>query len=177
MFAVGPDVLHRVQFRRRQILHFQTAFLVADKLLCDFAAVRRQASPNQQDAAIDVAEQVFEELDDLLGLDGLFEDLKVEVPERDAGDDRQGFPVEVELEDRRLPPWRPGAPPMRPLTQTAFVLGRRSSGPLFGLLFDLGPSACAAIRRSRPHSVPGRGPPVACTLQFNCRRMRQTCPG
>jgi hypothetical protein len=31
---------------------------------------------------------VFEKLDDLLGLDGLFEDLKVKVPEGDAGDDR-----------------------------------------------------------------------------------------
>jgi hypothetical protein len=59
---------------------------------------------------------VFEEFDDLLGLDGLFEDLKVEVPKGDASNDRQGFPVEMELEDRRLPARRPGAPPMGPLT-------------------------------------------------------------
>jgi hypothetical protein len=59
--------------------------LVADKLLCDLAAVGRKPIPNQQDVAIDIAEQVFEELDDLLGLDRLFEDLKVEVPEGDAG--------------------------------------------------------------------------------------------
>jgi hypothetical protein len=31
---------------------------------------------------------VLEELDDLLGLDGLFEDLEIKVPEGDAGDDR-----------------------------------------------------------------------------------------
>jgi len=31
---------------------------------------------------------VFEELDDLFGLDGAFEDLKIEVPQSDAGDDR-----------------------------------------------------------------------------------------
>jgi hypothetical protein len=89
MLAVGPDVLHRVQFRRvgRQVLRFQTAFLVLDKLPGDQAAVGREPIPNQQDVAIDVAEQVFEELDDLFGLDGLFEDLKVKVPEGDAGDD------------------------------------------------------------------------------------------
>lgn len=31
--------------------------------------------------------------------DGAFEDLKVEVPEGDAGDHGQGLPVEMELED------------------------------------------------------------------------------
>lgn len=123
VLAVGPDVLHWVQFRRVgwQILHLQSAFLIADKLLRDPTAVGRKAVPNQQNVAVDVAEQVFEELDDLLGLDGLFEDLKVEVPGRDASDDRQGFPVEVELEDRSLSSRRPRAPPMRPLAQAAFV--------------------------------------------------------
>jgi hypothetical protein len=36
---------------------------------------------------MDVAQQVLEELDDLFGLDGLFEDLKVEVPVGNTGDD------------------------------------------------------------------------------------------
>ena len=40
---------------------------------------------------------MFKKLDDLLGLDRFFEDLKVEVPDGDAGDDREGFPVEVKL--------------------------------------------------------------------------------
>lgn len=117
MFAVGPDVLHRVQFRRvgRQVLRIQTSFLIADKLLCDSTAMSRKPVPNQQDVAMDVAEQVFEKFNDLLGLDGLLENLKVEVPEGDASDDRKGFPVEMELEDRRLPSRRPGAPPMGPL--------------------------------------------------------------
>jgi hypothetical protein len=90
VLAVGPDVFDWVQFRRvgRQILHGQSAFLVADELLGDDAAVRRESVPNQQDVAGDVAEQVFEELDDLFGLDGAFENLKVEVPQSDAGDDR-----------------------------------------------------------------------------------------
>jgi len=33
---------------------------------------------------------VFKKLDDLLGLDGFFEDLKVEVPDSDAGDEAVG---------------------------------------------------------------------------------------
>jgi hypothetical protein len=56
--------------------------------LRDFAAVARKPIPNQQNVTFDVAEQVLEELDDLLGLDGLFEDLEIKVPEGDAGDDR-----------------------------------------------------------------------------------------
>ena len=94
---------------------------VTYELLGDLTAVGRKSVPNQQDVTVDAAEQVFEELDDLLGLDGLFEDLKVEVPESDAGDDRQSLPVEVKLEDRCLPSRRPRAPPMGPLAQAAFV--------------------------------------------------------
>ena len=90
MLAVGPDVLDWVQFRcvGRQLLHGQTTFLVADELLGDQTAVCRKPVPYQQDVSWDVAEQVLEELDDLFGLDGAFEDLKVEVPQSDAGDDR-----------------------------------------------------------------------------------------
>jgi hypothetical protein len=50
-------------------------------LLGDQAAVCWKPIPDQQDVAGDVAEQVFEKLNDLFGLDGAFEDLKVEVPE------------------------------------------------------------------------------------------------
>ena len=90
MLAVRPDVLHRVQFRRagRQVLCIQTTVLIADELLRDPTAVGRKPIPNQQNVAIDVAEQVLEELDNLLGLDGLLEDLKVEVPSSQPGDDR-----------------------------------------------------------------------------------------
>ena len=90
VLAVRPDVFYRVQFRGvwRQVLRLQTAFLVADELLGYFAAMARKPVPNQQNVTVDVAEQVFEELDDLLGLDRFFENLKVEVPDGDAGDDR-----------------------------------------------------------------------------------------
>src|SRR5947199_10791013 len=78
---------------------------------------------------------MFQKLNDLLGLDGLFEDLKVEVPDGDAGDDRERFPVEVKLEDRCLSARRPGASAMRPLAQTTFV--DEDNRPALGLGFFL----------------------------------------
>ena len=173
-----PDVLHRVQFRRvgRQVLGFQAAFLITDELLRDFAAVARKPIPNQQDVAIDVPEQVFEELNDLIGVDGLLENLKVKLPDGDAGNDRQGFPVEMELEDGRLPTRGPRAPPMRPLAEAAFVYEDDSSALCLSFFLISGQRLCfhwsiRASFRSRAR------PTGCCTLQFNCRRMRQTCPG
>jgi hypothetical protein len=48
---------------------------------------------------------MLEELDHRPGLDGFLEDLKVEIPNGQAGDDRQGLPIEVKLENRRGPPF------------------------------------------------------------------------
>jgi hypothetical protein len=178
VLAVGPDVFNRVQFRRVgwQVLHFQTAVLVANELLCFLAAVGRQPIPNQQDVAIDITKQVLEELDDLLGLDGVFENLKVEVPGRDASDDRKGFPIEVELQNRRLPSRRPRSSAMRPLAQTTFV-DKDDRAALF-LSFFLISGQRLRCQSSIRASLRSKARPTGCwTLQFNCRRMRQTCPG
>src|SRR5947209_19657492 len=58
VLAVCPDVLHRIQFWRvgRQVVDFQTAFLVTDELLRDFTAVSREPVPNQQNVALDRAQ-------------------------------------------------------------------------------------------------------------------------
>jgi hypothetical protein len=178
MLAVRPDVLHRVQLRGigRQIFELQATFLVADESLGGQTPVGRKPVPDQQDVAIDVAEQVFQKLNNLLGLNGLFEDLKVEVPEGDAGDDRQCFPVEVKLQDRRLPAWCPGASPMRPLAQSAFV-GEDDRAALF-LSFFLISGQRLCFHSSIPVSFRSKARPTGCcTLQCNWRRMRQTCPG
>jgi hypothetical protein len=178
VLAVCPDVLYRIQFRRvgRQVFDFQTAFLVADELLRDFTAVSRKPVPNQQNVALDVAQQVFKKLDDLLGLDGFFEDLKVEIPDGDAGDDRERFPVEVKLEDGCLPARRLGTPPMRPLAQAAFVYEDDRSVLVLGFFLISGQRL--RFHSSIKPSLRSRARPTGCcTLQFNCRRMRQTCPG
>lgn len=88
LLTVRPNVFHRIQFRcvGRQVLHFQTAVLVTNELRGDCAFVSRKPIPNQQNVSFDVAEQVFEKLDDLLGPNGLLEDLEVEVPDGEAGD-------------------------------------------------------------------------------------------
>ena len=173
-----PDVLHRIQFGGVgwQVLDCQTAFLVADELLGDLTAMGREPVPNQQNVALDIAQQVFQKFDDLFRLDGFFEDLKVKVPDGNSGDDRQGFPVEVELENRCLPARRPGAPPMRPLAQPAFV-DEDDRAALFRSFFLIS-SQRLRFHSSIKLSLRSRARPTGCcTLQCNCRRMRHTCPG
>src|SRR5215831_19258040 len=131
----------------------KTALLVRDELLCNPAAVGRKPIPNQQDVAGDVVEQMLQELDDLFGLDGAFEDLKVEIPPGDAGDDRQGLPVEMELKDGRLPARRPCAPPVGPLAQTTFVDEDDRPALFLGFFFNLASAAVASLGFA-PHSVP-----------------------
>lgn len=82
VLAVRPDVFHGIQFRRvrRQVLDIQTAVLGTDKFVRDLAPMGGEPVPNQQNVALDIAQQVLQELDNLFGLDGFLEDLKVEVP-------------------------------------------------------------------------------------------------
>jgi hypothetical protein len=178
VFAVRPDVFHRIQFRRvgREVLHFQAAVLVTNELPGDCAFVGRKPIPNQQDVSFDVAEQVFEKLDDLFGPDGLLEDLEIKIPDGEASDNGESLPVEVELKDRRLSAWRPRAPPVGTLAEAAFVY--EDNRPAFLLSFFLISgqrwhfhSSIAVWFRSRAR------PTGCCTLQFSCPRMRQTCPG
>jgi hypothetical protein len=178
VLAMGPDILHGIQFRGVgwKVLDCQTASLVADELLGNFATVGWQPIPDQQNVTLNVAQQVFKKLDDLFGLDGLFEDLEVEVPDGDAGNDRQGFPVKVKLENGCLAARRPSAPSMRPLTQTAFV--DEDDRAAFFRSFFLISGQRLRFHSSIKASLRSRARPTGCcTLQFNCRRMRQTCPG
>src|SRR3954469_12701031 len=119
---------------------------------------------------------MFKKLDDLLGLDRLFEDLKVEVPDGDAGDDRERFPVEVKLEDRCLSTRRPGAPPMRPLAQTTFV--DEDDRPALVLGFFLISGQRLRFHSAIKSSLRSRARPTGCcTLQFNCRRCAKRVRG
>jgi hypothetical protein len=178
VFAVRPEVLHRVQFRRvgRQVLRLQTPFLVADELLCDATAVGWEPIPNQQNVAMDITEQVLEELDDLLGLDGVLEDLKVKVPNGQPGDDGQSLPVEVKLEDGRLPARCPCTPPVGPLAETTFV-DEDDRAPLFLSFFLIAGQRLRFQSSINPSLRSNARPTGNWTLQFNCRRMRQTWPG
>ena len=82
VLAVGPNVLHRVQFRRirRQVLYIQATFLNLNDLMRDLAFVGRKPVSKQQYVARYVVEQLLEELDHLLGPDRFLQDLKIELP-------------------------------------------------------------------------------------------------
>ena len=178
VLAVRPNVFHRIQFWcvRWQVFHFQTALLVADELLRYRALVGGKPVPNHQEVALDIAEQVFEKLNDLLRSDSLLEDLEVEVPDGESGDDGEGLPVEVELKDRRLPARCPRATPEGTLAQADFVYEDKRTA--FFLSFFLISGQRLRFHSSIAVSFRSRARPTGCcTLQFNCPRMRQTCPG
>ena len=88
VFAMRPEIFDRVEFRcvGRQILDQQAASLVADELLGDPATMGWQTIPHQQEVARNVAQQMLEELNHLLGTDGFLKDLEIEIPEGEAGD-------------------------------------------------------------------------------------------
>src|ERR1700722_16023527 len=101
-----------------------------------------------------------EEDDRLFLADGFVEDLEVEVPDCHPGGNGNGLPVEVVLEDQGLPPRSPGATPVWPLAEPAFV-DKDDRTPFF-LSFFLIPgqvlrfhSPMAFSLRSRPRP-PGR---------------------
>src|SRR5512144_963729 len=136
-------------------------------------AMGRQSIPNNQQVAAHIAEQVLQKQDYLLTANGFFENLEVEVPQRDAGDHRQSLPVEVMLQDRRLPAGSPCAATMRPLAQSAFVEAEDRAALLFGFFLRAGhrfffQSSTAASFRSTAR------PTGSCGLQLSCRRIFQT---
>jgi hypothetical protein len=123
-----------------------------------------------------MALEVGEELDDLRAFDRTGEEPEVETPPRDAGDRGEQVPVEMVLEDRRLPPGRPGPAAVGPLAQSALV-DEDDRLPLRGsVFFSAGQRTrfqwrIAASFRSSARPV-GRW-----QLQPSCLRRRQTWPG
>src|SRR6266550_4574209 len=123
LLHVAPDVLDRVEFRRVRGQSFQDQVPVErfDIVLDDPAAVRRQAVPDDQQLATDLLSQRVQEFDELRAADRASVEAEIEVPETDAGDDRQLLPVEAVLQDRCLAFGRPGFDPSGPLAQSTFV--------------------------------------------------------
>ena len=88
VFAMRPEIFDWVQFRcvGRQILDQQPASLITNEFLGDPATMGRQTIPHQQEVAGNVAQQMLEELNHLLGTDRFLKDLEIEIPEGQAGD-------------------------------------------------------------------------------------------
>jgi hypothetical protein len=91
------------------------------KSLTTRAPVRRQPVPQHQQLAAQMAQQMAAEVDHLSAADRLGIEAEVEVPPGDSGGGRDNLPIEVILQHRRLPTWRPGAHPVGPLAQSALV--------------------------------------------------------
>ena len=85
------------------------------------AAVGCHAVPDDEQLALYVTLEVFQEIDDLLGLDRTGVEAKVKVPPRQSGNGRELLPIEVELQNRRLAFGTPCAYTVWLLAQAAFV--------------------------------------------------------
>lgn len=140
LFAVAPDVFHRVKFRRvsGQILQMDVPTLGGYEGAHQATAVDRQPIPNNQQLGANVPLEVSQELNDLRGLDGSGEKAEVEVPDGNPRHGRKALPVEGVLQDRGLATRSPSADPVWALAQTAFV--HKDYGALLaeGLFFNSG---------------------------------------
>jgi len=68
-----------------------------------------------------MAEQSLKEINDLRGFDAAFVQSEIKVIEGDPRRRREGFPIEVVLQNGSLAARRPSAYPVRPLAYSAFV--------------------------------------------------------
>ena len=105
----------------------------------------------------------------------LFEDLEIEVPERQATSDRDGLPIKVILQRRGLPARSPGAAAVRALAQPAFV--DEDDRPAFFLRFFLMAGQVLRFHSTMASSFRSSARPLGrCGLQFNCRKSFHTWP-
>ena len=117
MFQVRPDVFDRVQFGgvSRQAFDVNSSAQTADIFGDDLATVGRKPIPHNEEFAGYVPNQMLKKDNYVPAGDRFFEQLKVEVPQRSPGNDRQRLPVEMMLEDGCLATRRPSPASMRSL--------------------------------------------------------------
>jgi len=102
----------------------------------------RQTIPDDQQFAGDVAQEMSEKLNDLRAADGSRKQPEVEVPPGHPRNGRQGLPVKVILQHRRLPARGPGTAAVGTLAQSAFVDEDDGAAFVFGLFFNAGQRFC-----------------------------------
>src|ERR1039457_7445226 len=132
VLGVAPDVFGGIQFRSvgGQVLDVDAALLRGHELLHYAAAMCGQPVPYQQQLSGNVPQQVFEKRHHLPSADRSGIQPEVEIPQRDARDDRKRLPVKVILQPWRVASPRPRAATVRPLAQSAFV-EKDDRSPLF----------------------------------------------
>ena len=97
-----------------------------------------QPIPDNEPLARDVPQQMREELHYLRAANAARKQPEIEVPLGHSRHSRQGLPVEVVLQRRRLAPRRPRTAAVRALAQSAFVDEDDRAALVFGIFFNSG---------------------------------------
>src|SRR5271165_73725 len=137
---VGPDRFDRIELGSvgRKKRDGDAAILLFEPSADEPTLVRADPVPDDQQLAANLPVQGRQEFDDLLALDGAREEAKIKAPPGQAGDRRHLLPGEALLDDRGVPPQRPGARDRALLRQTRFVYEDDRSPLEAGLFFSAG---------------------------------------
>ena len=119
----SPQVLDRVQVGRvrRQESNLDMSIGAVQILPHQFRPVRLETIPDNQERSLEMGFERLEKFDDLFLFDAALVETEQAGKPSKPGNDRQVLPVEMELDDRRLPLGRPGAHPRWPFAQPRLV--------------------------------------------------------
>ena len=178
MLEVTPQILDRIQLWSisRKAFDLEPVAVPADEGGDLPAPMHWQAIPNDQQRPRQLSQEATKKVDHLGATDRAWIEPKVEVPPGYPRDRREGFPVEVELEDRGVAAGRPGSTPVGSFAESALVDeddGLAKPGSVF---FTLG--QCRRFQCSMFSSLRSTARPTGrCTLHLRRRRILQTWPG
>jgi len=175
VLPMPPQELYWVQLGRigREPLDRNPTRLLLEVFPHQVTAMTWQTVPDDHHLASQVARKVLEEVDHLWPPHRPRVEPEVEIPEGDACDGRERFPIEVILENRRVAPRCPGSHPIRPFAEPAlvdkdygFALARR-------VFFSNGQRS--SFQRWMAFSSRSSARPLGrCAVHPICLRMRQT---
>src|SRR3954454_19115118 len=153
LFEVSPDRLNWIEFRSigRQSGNGQRSSLILQPRLDLAAAVDRCTIPDDQQRALDLTLERSQKVHDLLRANGSGKETKVELPEGQAGDDRELFPVETVLEHGRSSTQAPSTRHTRALRQTGLVY--EDDGAAFAPGFFLSAGQVCRFQRAMSSSL------------------------
>ncbi len=174
-FQPSPQVLDRVEVgcvrwqKRNQDAPAQGVQVIAYQA----ASVRLQTIPDYEQRLLQMRLERFEEFDDLFFLDAALVQPEQAVAARQSGNHRDVVPVEVKLDDRRLPDRSPSAHPCGPLADTGFVDKYDHSALSPGFFLSLGQVLRFQLRTASSLRSSARFSGF-CALNPIAPRMRQT---
>src|ERR1051325_9814166 len=178
LFAVTPDVFHRIEFRGigGKVIQVDLPAQPSHILTDGPTAVRWQSIPNDQQLGANMPLEVLQELNQLRCFDASGKQPEIKAPNGDSSDGRKALPIKGVLQDGSFPTRSPGANAVRPLAQAALVHKHYRALLLLGFFFSSG-QRTRFQRRIAGSSRWVARPVGRWQLQPKDRRIRQTCPG